>query len=74
MKGKAFETEREGRGNFGSHRLGKEVRVLQLFSLLFGYSACDFSYISVSISMLFLCVTTGRIDGVFTTVEFGVCE
>ena len=44
------------------------------FSLLFGYSACDFSYISVSISMLFLCVTTGRIDSVFTTVEFGVSE
>jgi len=24
--------------------------------------------------MLFLCVTTGRIDSVFTTVEFGVSE
>ena len=34
LKGKAFLTEREGRGNFGGIRLGKEVRVISIYYIL----------------------------------------
>jgi len=36
LKGKAFETEREGRGKFGSYRLGKEVRVFYVIFVVVG--------------------------------------
>ena len=62
MKGKAFKTVREGRGNFVCVDLGVGVRVILLFFLccLVEGRVIPLLYFCVSLFLLF-----GRIDSVF---------